>query len=74
VELAGRFVHAVATQQVLDDFRFADIGHRDDFDIVFFQRKVIQVPTNLAQTHNADPDFPVTHLAASVSAKLSVGR
>jgi hypothetical protein len=32
---------------------------------------VIQVPANLAQSHNADSDFTITHLAASVSAKLS---
>jgi hypothetical protein len=71
LELAGRLVHAVAIEQVLNDFRFADIGHRDDFDIIYFPRKVIQVPPNLAQSHNADSDFTITHLAASVSAKLS---
>jgi hypothetical protein len=69
-ELAGRFIHCVAPEQVLNDFRFADISHRDDLDIVFFQCKVIQVPTNLAQAHNADTDFPVTHLATSAEIKL----
>jgi hypothetical protein len=33
---------------------------------------VIQVPTNLAQAHNADTDFPVTHLATSVSAIIKL--
>jgi hypothetical protein len=31
---------------------------------------VIQVPTNLAQAHNADSDFSATHLATSVSAEI----
>jgi hypothetical protein len=30
------------------------------------------VPTNLAQAHNADTDFPVTHLATSVSAEIKL--
>src|SRR6266542_1471917 len=71
-ELAGRFVHCVALEQILNDFRFADIRHGDDFDIVFLQCKVIQVPTNLAQAHNADTDFSVTHLATSVSAEIKL--
>ena len=45
----------------MDDFRFADIRNRGDFDIVIFKRKVIDVPTNLAQPHNPDSDFAITH-------------
>ena len=74
MELAGRLLYAVTFKQILDDFRFADIGHCDDLDIIFFQRKVIEVPTNLAQAHNADSDFPVTHLATSVFRKIKSQR
>src|SRR6266545_4810794 len=70
LELAGRLLDTVTLEQVLDDFRFADIGHGDDFDVIFFQGKVIQVPTNLAQAHNADSDFPATHLATPVLCKI----
>src|SRR5688500_8993385 len=72
LKLAGRLVHAVALEQVLDNFRLADIGHGDNLDLVLFQREVIEVPPNLSQTHNADPDFPVTHLATSVFNKIKL--
>jgi hypothetical protein len=65
MQLAKRPLDGVAIQQILDDFRFADIGYCDDFDIIFLQREVVEVSTDLAQTHNADPDFPVTHLTVS---------
>jgi hypothetical protein len=48
-------------EQVVEDFRFADIRNRGDFDIVIFQRKVIEVSTNLAQPHKPDSDFTITH-------------
>ncbi len=65
VELAGGLFYAVAFQQVLDDFRFTDIGNRDDFDIVAFQCEVIKVPADLPQAHNANSYFPITHLQKS---------
>ena len=49
---------------------FADIRDRGDFDIVIFQRKVIEVSTNLAQPHNPDSDFSVTHDCTPSIAKI----
>jgi hypothetical protein len=60
-ELALRSIPSVALEQVVEDFRFADIRNRGDFDIVIFQRKVIEVSTNLAQPHKPDSDFTITH-------------
>jgi len=34
-------------EQILDDFRFADVGNSDDLDVVFFQREVVKLPANL---------------------------
>jgi hypothetical protein len=66
LELARRLVHAVAFEEILDNFRLADIGYGNDVNVVIFQREMIEVPPDLPQTHDADPDFPFTHLATSV--------
>jgi hypothetical protein len=60
-ELALRPIPSIAFEQVMKDFWFADICNRGDFDIVIFQRKVIEVSTNLAQPHKPDSDFTITH-------------
>jgi hypothetical protein len=66
LEPARRLVHAIALEEVLDDFRLADIGYGNDIKDVIFQRKMIEVPPDLPKPHDADPDFPFTHLATSV--------
>jgi hypothetical protein len=71
LKLARWLRHTVAFEQVLDDFWPANIGHRNDLDVVIFQRKVIEVAADLSQTHNADPDFAVTHLAISLFPRLN---
>jgi hypothetical protein len=62
-ELAPELVFNFAFEQVLDDFGPANIGYRNDLDVVIFQCEVIEVPTDLSQAHNADTDLSVAHLA-----------
>jgi hypothetical protein len=50
----------------VEDFRFCDIRDGDDFDIVIFEREVIEVSTDLAQSHNADSNSSITHDCSSV--------
>jgi hypothetical protein len=73
LELAGRLLDRFAVEQILDHLRFADIGHGDDLDIIFFQRKVIEMPPDQAQAHNADSDFPVMHRSSSPFRKTKIG-
>jgi hypothetical protein len=50
----------------VENFRFADIRDRSDFDIFGFQCEVVEVSTDQAQSHNADSDFGVVHICRSI--------
>jgi hypothetical protein len=65
LELAGWLPDAIASEQIIENLRFADIGDSNDFDIVLLQRKMIEMPTDLSQAHYANADSSVTHLATS---------
>src|ERR1044072_6206303 len=71
-ELAPEFVSNFTFEQILDDFGLANIGYRNNLDVVIFQREVIQVPTDLSQAHNANTDLSVAHLALPPVPKKSV--
>jgi hypothetical protein len=48
LEFALWCVGTVALEEIVENFRLADVGNRDDLDIVAFCRKLIKVSADLA--------------------------
>ena len=48
LKLTSPAVHAVALEEIFDNFRFTDIRRRDDFDIVAFEREAVEQSADLS--------------------------
>jgi hypothetical protein len=49
-----------STQQVVQNFRFADVGNRNNFYVVAARRQFIGLPADTPETHQANTNRSIS--------------